>query len=124
MMKKLLINLICVLSALLLVSCTKGGALDASGEGTAQNTSTKMTATVVSILADDKLEVDVIAGDYGASGVYWVIVSEQTALYGRDGESIQLSDIRAGDTVEIRYGGQVMMSYPPQVVAGSITLCK
>jgi hypothetical protein len=27
-----------------------------------------------------------------------------------------------GDTVEITYGGQMMMSYPPQIVATAISL--
>ena len=33
-------------------------------------------------------------------------------------------NIKIGDTVEISYSGQTMLSYPPQVVAYSIKLAK
>ena len=124
MMKKILMHFICLLSVLLLVACAgSGDGSDGSGNGdTVQNTSTKMTATVTNLLDSGKIEVDVIEGEYGASGIFWVIVSDQTALCDGHGTKIALSDIQAGDTVEIRYGGQVMMSYPPQIVAGSITV--
>ena len=125
MMKKLIMSFICLLSVLLLVACAGGGgASDASGntDASMQNTSVKMTATVTNVLDAKKIEVDVIEGEYGASGIFWVIVSDTTVLSGQDGERIALSDVKAGDTVEIRYGGQVMMSYPPQIVAGSITI--
>ena len=51
-----------------------------------------------------------------------VITGEQTDFYGRDGEHISRGALRVGDTVEIVYSGQVMMSYPPQIVARKITL--
>ena len=69
----------------------------------------------------DRLEVEVIESDY-AFGVYWVLVSENTIYKNSDGASISLSDIQPGDTIEITYGGQVMMSYPPQIVAQKITI--
>ena len=107
----------------LLVSCAADGE-DESVAASAADTSVQMTATVVRFLDPDKLEVDVIEGDYGASGPYWVILSEETAFYGKDGTPVKSADIKEGATVKILYGGQVMMSYPPQIVAGSITLCE
>ena len=69
----------------------------------------------------DKLEVEVIESDY-AFGVYWVLISDSTKYENSEGASISLSDIQPGDTVERTYGGQVMMSYPPQIVAQKVTL--
>ena len=69
----------------------------------------------------EKIEVDVIEGEY-AYGIYWVITSEQTEFLGKDGGKITKNDIKPGDTLEIVYNGQVMMSYPPQIVARKITV--
>ena len=69
----------------------------------------------------DRLEVEVIESDY-AFGVYWVLVNENTKFENSEGETINLSDVKPGDTIEITYGGQVMMSYPPQIVAQKVTL--
>ena len=99
--------------AVLLAACSKPGAPSAAETFT-------MTATVTAI--GERLEVEVIEGSYGASGPYWVITPETTAYYNKEGKKIARSDLRPGDTVEIVYGGQVMMSYPPQVVARSIAV--
>ena len=77
-----------------------------------------MIATVIAI--DEWLEVDVISALYGNTGRFWVRVSENTSFFDQSGESISLSEIKVGDTVEITYSGQVMMSYPPQIIALSI----
>lgn len=81
-----------------------------------------MTATVTAV--SDKLEVNVIEGEHGAEGIYWVNTSAQTAFTNTNGEPITRADIKVGDTVEIRYTGQVMMSYPPQIVAVRVTVIK
>ena len=80
----------------------------------------KMTAEVVFV--GDKLEVNVIEGEYGASGPYWVITSSETVIVDQSGKRI--SKLNVGDKIEIIYSGQVMMSYPPQIVAKKITLLK
>ena len=64
----------------------------------------------------DRLEVEVVESDY-AFGIYWVIVSDATELFLSDGTRASLSDIKAGDKIEIVYNGQTMLSYPPQIVA-------
>lgn len=64
----------------------------------------------------ERLEVTVLESPY-TSGVHWVIVPEAAQLLDRDGRPITRADLRVGDTVEILYSGQVMMSYPPQIVA-------
>lgn len=80
----------------------------------------KMTAEVVFV--GEKLEVNVIEGEYGASGPYWVITSPETVIIDSSGRRI--SKLNVGDKIEIIYSGQVMMSYPPQIVAKKITLLK
>ena len=69
----------------------------------------------------DRIEIEVINSDY-AFGIYWVLISDSTTIQRADGSKISLSNIKVGDTVEITYGGQVMMSYPPQIAARKVTL--
>ncbi len=78
----------------------------------------KMTARVTAV--GEKIEVEVLESEY-AFGPYWVITDENT-VFERGGRKIKRSDISAGDTVEIYYSGQVMLSYPPQIVAHRITV--
>lgn len=78
-----------------------------------------MIATVKSV--GDRVEVDVISAEY-ASGIFHIIVGENTQIYSAEGREITKQDIKAGDTVEITYNGQIMLSYPPQVVALKIVI--
>ena len=114
MMKKYMIGILALLLMLLLVSC--GGEEESAIQG-----SFKMTATVENV--GEKIEVNVIQAEY-ATGVYWVISTDTTEFLDNNGGQIARSDIRVGDTVEILYNGQVMMSYPPQIVALRITKSK
>lgn len=67
------------------------------------------------------LEIEVIESDY-AYGVYCVHINEDTKIQNSEGKTISLSDIHPGDTVEITYNGQTMLSYPPQIVAHKVKL--
>ena len=78
-----------------------------------------LKATVKSVSDPHHIEVEVIESDY-AFGVYWVLTGADTVYIDASGNSIAKSDIKVGDTVKITYGGQVMMSYPPQIVAYKI----
>ena len=78
----------------------------------------KMLAMVKNI--DEKIEVEVIESDC-LFGIYWVIVGEQTQFF-ENGNNIDRSKLKAGDKIEIKFSGQVMMSYPPQIVAHKITI--
>lgn len=80
----------------------------------------KMTAIIKNI--GDKIEVEVIEGQYGVSGIYWVNVSGDTVYTDTNNVRLPASALKVGDTVEITYGGQVMMSYPPQIVALKIQI--
>ena len=80
--------------------------------------SVKMTARVTAI--GDKIEVEVIESEY-TSGPYHVITSGDT-VFQKNGIKIDRDGIKVGDTVEIYYSGQVMLSYPPQIVAHKIAV--
>ena len=80
----------------------------------------RMTATVTAI--GEKIEVNVIEGSYGASGPYWVITGSGTAYRDKNGTKKNRGDIAVGDTVTIVYSGQVMMSFPPQIVAKEVII--
>ena len=98
--------------------CTKSDETADDGEIFAGE-SYVLKANVISV--SDRLEVEVIESDY-AFGVYWVLINENTKFEGVGGNTASLSDVQPGDTIEITYGGQVMMSYPPQIVAWRVTL--
>ena len=105
-----LMNLMIVALALsVLCSCGDFGTGGSEIEGV------KMSAEILAI--GEKLEVQVIEGDYEVSGIYWVIISPDTKYFGADGKGASLADFAVGDKIEIVYGGQVMMSYPPKIVA-------
>lgn len=115
-MKKFLSLIIIALTLAALCSC---GGLDLGADRENEIGGVKMTGEILAI--GEKIEVNVIEGEYGASGTYWLIVSGDTKYYDAAGNGISLADLSIGDRVEIVYGGQVMMSYPPQIVARKIT---
>ena len=80
----------------------------------------RMTAVIKSI--EDKIEVEVIEGDYGASGIYWVNVSSDTVYTDENNVRLSLSNLKVGDIIEITYSGQVALSYPPQISARKILI--
>lgn len=79
----------------------------------------KMLAIVKNV--GEKLEVEVIESDY-AFGEYWVITPDDIPYTDKDGDAVSRADLKPGDKIEITYSGQVMMSYPPQIVAKAIKL--
>ena len=89
-------------------------------DGSKPGSDFNMTASVTEI--GDKIAVEVIESPYGNTGPFWVNTAKATEYFDKDGNAITRSDIHVGDTVEILYSGQVMMSYPPQIVAAKITV--
>ena len=101
-------------------SCTTANAADGgNNQGGTEGESFTLTGIVKAV--SDRVEIEVINSDY-AFGIYWVLVSADTQLVGAEGNTISLSDIHEGDTVDVVYEGQVMMSYPPQIAARRITV--
>ena len=116
MIKKIIA--LAVLSLMLFaVGCQPSGSSNPSNDG-GNDGEFVLKATVLS-LTDHHIEVEVIESDY-AFGIYWVLTSADTVFLDANGKSISLSNIKAGDTIKITYSGQVMMSYPAQIVAHKI----
>ena len=113
-MKKIIRIALALLTLSLLVSCA---AVDDDGEDTPGDF--VLTAIVGEV--GEKIEVEVIESDY-AFGTYLVITSDATEFIEKDGNKISKSDLKSGDKIEITYGGQTMMSLPPQIVAQKIVV--
>ena len=127
-MKKTLLTLLLFILTFSLASCIStdifnkgedddGG--DDNVDGTKPGSDFKMTAVITELA--DKIAIDVIESEY-TSGIHWVIIADATEFYAKDGSRITRGDLKVGDTVEILYSGQVMMSYPPQIVAARFTV--
>lgn len=57
-----------------------------------------------------------------AFGIYHVLVGEQTVFVNSTGATITRDQIKVGDTIEVIFSGQVMLSMPPQIAAQRIIL--
>ena len=73
-----------------------------------------MKADVIEL--SEKILVDVTEAEY-AEGEFLIIISDRTEIYDARGKKVSRDEISVGDKLIITYNGQVMMSYPPQVVA-------
>ncbi len=112
-MKKIILIVSVVLVLALLVSCY-------ITEEEQNMEGAKMTAVIKNIA--DKIEVEVIEGDYNVSGIYWVNISSDTVFTDENNVRLSLSDLNVGDIIEITYSGQVALSYPPQISARKIQI--
>lgn len=113
-MKKVNIILAFSLAMLLLASCSL------VDKEVGDMTQVKMTAVITAI--GEKIEVEVVESENGATGPFWIITGIDTLVFDKSGNRALLSSLKVGDTVDITYGGQVMMSYPPQIVAKKIQI--
>ena len=75
---------------------------------------------IVKKIENDRLEVEVIESDY-AFGIYHILTAS-AKYYNKNGSQVTRESIMVGDTIELSYSGQTMLSYPPQVVAYQIRL--
>ncbi len=111
-MKKTTFIAALILCSLGLSSCIYKSSEDKIGD------SVRMIALIDNI--GEYVEVTVLESEY-TFGQHWVITADATEYFNKDGRGISRSDLKAGDTVEILYSGQVMLSYPPKIVAAKIT---
>ena len=107
-MKRVVVSVMVFVSALMIFTCGFGE------RKTNMTNEVIMTAQVKEV--GEKIEVEVIESPY-TSGVHLVITSNLTEYMDSEGNKIARSDIESGDTLKITYSGQVMLSYPPQIVA-------
>lgn len=107
---------ICVLSLILF-----GTQTEHQNEYRQENDMEKIMMLAKVKSTDDELIVEVIRSEY-TFGIHVVLTFEQTRFEDSFGREISLSEIKTGDILEIYYNGQVMMSYPPKIVAHRIVL--
>ena len=119
-LKKLLLI---ILSLVLFTACTPsqsdGDDKDTENSGDAPGDSVTMRAEITEL--GERLLVTVIESEY-TFGPHVVHTPDETKFSDENGNAITREDLNVGDIVDIRYGGQVMMSYPPQIVAAEIRL--
>ena len=120
--KRRIIGLLLLLAAALvcLVSCggkALEGTKNTEGEDMQDTDGVVMLAEITGI--DEYIVAEVVESEY-TYGTHWVITTENTVFYGADGKRISRSDLAVGNTVQITYNGQVMLSYPPKIVATKI----
>ena len=111
-MNKRIISVFLLLLSLLLI-------FTACNEDREMNGQFKMRAKILAI--NNHIEIEILEDEYN-SGILWVNYSNKTTLKDNAGNAITISNLKVGDQIEIVYSGQVMMSYPGQIVALQITL--
>lgn len=120
-MKKIIKTVLMLISLSFLVGCF--GKNETQGAPVLRNANTEeyKIKAVVNKISDSEIEV-MVADDGEAFGVYRVHTTESTVYKTESEELISRDVIEAGDVIVIIYNGQVMRSYPPQIVALSIVL--
>ena len=76
--------------------------------------SVEMEGTVTE--TGERLLVEVTKSEY-TSGPHIVLLNEDTVITDADGDPLSAKDVKVGDCLKILYSGQVMLSYPPKIVA-------
>lgn len=92
-------------------------------ENSNEATSKYVLKAIVKAVTNEHIEAEVIESNY-AFGIYWILTPNETNYYNENGSEIGKGNIKVGDTIEITYAGQTMLSYPPQVVAYTVRLCR
>lgn len=106
-----------------------GGNGDASGGNNANDSVEERNADgeffyrgiVKSVDARKYIEIEIIDSQV-AFGIYQALVDSGTLFFNAEGDVIDRADIKVGDTVEVIFSGQVMLSFPPQIYAQKIIL--
>ena len=94
---------------------------NANADNTEEKRAMYTLKAIVKAVTNEHIEVEIIESDY-AFGIYWVLTSSDTEYFNANGSKIGRGNIKIGNTIEIDYSGQTMLSYPPQVVAYTIKL--
>ena len=107
---------IILLALTICFSACDGGDKDMNGE---DKNEFVMKAEIISV--EEKLLVNVLEAEY-AFGEYLIIIPPEISIKDESGADLSRTDLKEREILNIVYNGQVMMSYPPQVVARAITL--
>ena len=123
-MKKSFLLLGFLALALLLSSCqlnaTAKGEENEGALPTNADTAPSFVLEGVVTALGERLLVEVTRSEY-TSGPHLVILTDETEIKDASGKALSREDIGIGDTLSVVYNGQVMLSYPPQIVARSVT---
>lgn len=113
-MRKIILLILTFILAFNLMACNvnKGEEMDQS------NIKVSFIAEIISI--EENILVNVLESQY-TSGEHILIITDKTQYLDSDGNKIEKSNLNVGDKIKVDYSGQVMLSYPPQVVAYIIT---
>ena len=76
---------------------------------------------VTGISSTRYIEMEIIDSEI-AFGTYHVLVSDQTTVYDKKGNSTSIDYIKIGDVIDVVFSGQVMNSYPPKISAQKIVI--
>ena len=116
-MKKIaLILSVLIISTFNLISCN---VFRGDDDMVSENIKAEMVAEILEI--NDTILVEIKDSEY-LFGKCIIILHEDILYLSNSGSKITKSHLKVGDVIKIGYGGQVMLSYPPQVVAYTITL--
>ncbi len=121
-MKRIIKSILMLLSISLLVGCAVSASANEKGRSGEQGGETYRIKAAVNRVSGERIEATVTEDNEDAFGVYHILLSDKTELLGKDGNRITLAGVKAGDVIEAVYNGQVMRSYPPQIVALKITV--
>ena len=121
-MRKTALIIFLALALCIFCSCEKAENADnATTEDT--NTATPSEYTLVGTVTAKNTRIELYADETEImSGPYSVIINDQTEFCYANGASATLDSVEIGDRVEITYNGQVMLSYPAQIVAQRVVI--
>ena len=103
-MKKILLTVVLLILTFSLCSCSVIDRLFSKGDENESNDNSKPSGDVRMIAKiiemDDRISIDVLESEY-TSGIHWVITSEGTEFFDKNGNAIERSDLKVGDKVDI-----------------------
>ena len=120
MSKKILMLALAVIM-LFAMGCQPGNHDNGGVEERNENGDFVFKGKIKSLDSEGQIDVEIIDSEV-ASGIYWVLISNETKFQNKSGNKISPDSLKVGDTIEITFSGQVMMSYPPRISAWVITL--
>ena len=115
--KRIILFALLLAFSLSLVACKNEDAVSALKSNTDDepaSPSVEMEGAVTE--TGERLVVEVTKSEY-TSGPHVVLINDSTVITDANGNFLSAEDIKVGDRLKILYSGQVMLSYPPQIVA-------